>query len=52
MIVEDISLLISNVGFPIAMTIFLMVSFRKSLNENTKVMQELVIEIKKKNKKN
>jgi len=33
--------IISNVGFPIAMTIYLMTRFEKKLGENTKVIERV-----------
>jgi hypothetical protein len=37
----DYTQLVSNVGFPIAMTIYLMTRFEKKLGENTKALDKL-----------
>ncbi|MCK5021059.1 MAG: YvrJ family protein [Candidatus Peribacteraceae bacterium] len=39
---EEIAQLISNVGFPIAITLYLLVSQNKIIKENTKAVNELI----------
>ena len=42
----DIITVISTVGFPIAMCIYFMFRFEKTISENTKAVKELTIMIK------
>lgn len=46
--IEEFVPLITNVGFPIAMTIYLIMRFEKTLKENTKVMESMISLIKNK----
>ncbi len=43
---EQITQLISNVGFPIAITIYILVRLEKSLKQNTQAIHELTLKIK------
>lgn len=42
---EEITTLISNVGFPIAISTYVIIVLNKTLQENTKVLQELVAKL-------
>ena len=48
MIEQEFINIISNVGFPIAMSVYLVLKFEKTLKENTIVIKELVYFLKKK----
>ena len=43
---ESIIELVSNVGFPIAITLYLLIGFRKTLQNNTTALTELSFLIK------
>ena len=43
----DLVSVISNVGFPIAIALYVLVRLEKTLKENTKVIHELILHIAK-----
>jgi len=45
---EELTTLISNVGFPIAISSYVIIILNKTLQENTKVLQELVAKMNEK----
>lgn len=45
---ENILNLISNVGFPVALSMFLLIRFENKIDELTKAITELVIKINEK----
>ena len=47
---EELTVLISNVGFPIAISSYVIIVLNKTLQENTKVLQELVAKLEEKEK--
>lgn len=46
---DNILNLISNVGFPVALSMFLLLRFENKIDELTKAITELVIKINEKN---
>jgi hypothetical protein len=46
MILKEVTDLISSVGFPIAITVYLLVAQNKVIVENTKAVRELIIYLK------
>lgn len=48
MIEESLITLIGNVGFPIAISVYLLVTKDKVIGENTKAINELVVYLKEK----
>lgn len=51
MIEAEIPQLIGTLGFPIVITFYLLFKFEKKLNENTKMINELIIFLKTRGKK-